>query len=106
MELTEYKEVIKKQSVIIGYKCDNCGKIHKEDYFPNNWHKFEATHNSWGNDGCDSYEYYMACSIKCYINLIKIAIKDFASYSNAKIDNFTIDFAILLITSFDNFNNK
>ena len=98
MKLTEYKEVTKRERVTIGYKCDNCGKIHNENSMPDSWHEFSGHHNSWGNDSCESYEYYMACSPECYAKLLQKAVEEFEEYSDAEIDNFEIDFAKRMVS--------
>jgi hypothetical protein len=93
MKIIEYKEVTKREKVVVAYKCDNCGKLHNSDERPDDWHEFSGHHNSWGNDSCESYIHYMACSPECYAKLLQKAVEDFEDYSDAKIDDFTIDFA-------------
>jgi len=93
MKISEYKEVTKKESVTIGYKCDNCGEIHIGVAIPNSWHEFNGHHHSWGNDSIESYEYYLACSPECYAKLLQKAVNDFERYNDAEIDDFEIDFA-------------
>lgn len=93
MKLTEYKEVTRKENVTIGYKCDNCGKIHNGSELPNDWHEFSAYHNSWGNDSCESTERYMGCSPECYAKLFQKAVEEFENYRDAVIDDFEIAFA-------------
>lgn len=93
MKLTEYKEVTKREKVTTGYKCDECGKIDDGNNMPYDWHEFSGHHNSWGNDSCESYEYYMACSPECYAKLLKKAVEEFEEYNDAEIDEFDIEFA-------------
>ena len=96
MKITEYKEVTQKKEVTVGFKCDNCGKVHSSNSLPDDWHEFSGHHNSWGNDSCESYEYYMACSPECYAKLLHNAVEEYKEYSTAEIDDFSIDFAVKL----------
>jgi hypothetical protein len=93
MKLTEYKEVTEWRNVTIGYRCDNCCKIHNGNSIAEDWHHFSAHHNSWGKDSWESYEYYTACSPECYAKLLQRAVEEFKEYHDAQIDNFEIDFA-------------
>ena len=97
MKIRETKEVTEKRVVTIGYKCDNCGKIHNGD-FPEDWHEFSGHHNSWGNDSCDSYEYYMACSPECFAKLLQQAVKEFENYDDAEINGYQIEFAKRMVS--------
>jgi hypothetical protein len=89
----EYQEVVKRELVTVSYICDCCGKTHESSDLPDDWHMFSGHHNSWGNDSCDSYEYYLACSPKCYCKLLSKAVQDFEGYTDAIIDEFRIEFA-------------
>jgi len=93
MKITEYKEVTQREKVTIGYKCDNCGKIHNGNSMPDDWHEFSGEHNSWGNDSRDSCVHYTACSPECYAKLLHRAVEEFEEFWDAEIDYFTIDFA-------------
>jgi hypothetical protein len=93
MKLTKHKEVTTIEKITIGFKCDNCSKIHNGDSIPDDWHEFSGSHNSWGNDSFESYEYYMVCSPKCYTKLLQKAVKEFERYSDAEIDGFKVGFA-------------
>jgi len=44
------------------FKCDGCGKKGFELEFPI---QLEKHTDGWGNDGCDSYEYYHFCNADC-----------------------------------------
>lgn len=72
MKITERKKIVKEviENVIIGRKCDIC----KREITPNplnfsskeyNYFLITTHHNDWGNDSCDSYEEYDACSPEC-----------------------------------------
>lgn len=91
--IKEYKQVAQYKEVTIGFKCDNCGKFHSSKILPNDWHEFIARHYDWGNDNCDSYEYYMACSPECYAKLLHQAVEDYKESPTAEIDKFSIYFA-------------
>lgn len=85
--VTEFKEII------VGYQCDVCKKIENVKSTPDDWHSFSHQHNEWGNDSCDSYEYHLVCSPKCYAIKFNECIKDLDGCYDAKIDEFEIDFA-------------
>ena len=53
--------------------CDVCGKEIKthESYWSLTTH-----HNDWGNDSCDSYEYYDVCSKECMRKKFEEYLKD------------------------------
>ena len=85
MRITEEKEVIRKtvEDVTIGRKCDCCGKdiVQKEklcgegggyDYFV-----LTTSHNDWGNDSCESFEYFDACSAACTIKMVSEYLKKY-----------------------------
>ena len=93
MRITQYKEVTEKREVIIGIKCDGCGKIHNGESMPEGWHEFSAHHNHWGNDSVDSWNWYTACSPECYSRLLDETISEYEEYWSSKIDGFSIDFA-------------
>ena len=46
--------------------CDVCGKTiaDKNNRYAEYW-TLETHHNDWGNDSCDSYEYFDLCSKDC-----------------------------------------
>lgn len=97
MKITEKRTVTEFKNVTIGRKCDVCRKTHEGDEFPDEWHSFSHHHNEWGNDSCDSYEYHEVCSPKCYWDKFKECVEDLSGRSNAKVDEFEIQFARLLL---------
>ena len=97
MEVREQREVTELKVITIAVKCDVCEKINKESDIPSEWHGFNHHHNEWGNDSIDSYEYHDVCSPKCYWIKFKECVDDLDGYSDAKVDNFEIQFARLLI---------
>ena len=79
MKITEDKEVIKKriESVIIGRKCDICGKpIEELRHYGYNYFLIHTWHNDWGNDSIDSHEYKDACCPECVIKFTESYISD------------------------------
>jgi len=54
------------REVIVGYKCDHCGKETKEEMNRLTYH-----HQEWLNDSVESFEYEHVCSLKCFIERIK-----------------------------------
>ena len=95
MVITEIKQVTENKKVTVGYKCNHCGKIHNGSDIPDDWHEFNSHHNSWGNDSVDSYEYYLACSPKCYAKLLKEAVDEYSGcdYDEVEISGFSLEFA-------------
>ena len=64
MEITELKEVIKREPVVVGIKCDVCGKDIK---YQDNYFRIIMQHHDWGNDSCDSIEIFDVCSKDCIL---------------------------------------
>lgn len=101
MRLEEQKQVTKLDIVTTGYRCDNCGKETKADRLPDEWHNFSSHHNEWGNDSCDSYEYYHVCSPKCYIEkLTDVVENELDDRYDAQVDYLEIQFARTLVEYF------
>ena len=72
------------REVVIGKRCDICFKDipPTSKSFPRTNHPyFDITthHRDWGNDSCDSYEYFHACSPAC-------ALKFATEYLNEDFD--------------------
>ncbi len=93
MKIKERKEVTEIKTVVVGRKCDVCGKTHEGRYTPDEWHEFDHHHNEWGNDSVDSYEYHEVCSAECYAVKFKQCVKELEGYTNAEVDGFEIQFA-------------
>lgn len=70
MRIEEKKKVTSTQTVVTGYKCDQCGKIHLGG-MPNNWHEFCSGHESWGKDSGDSYKDHIVCSPACFVEKLR-----------------------------------
>lgn len=71
MEITEIHNVTLEKEVIIGIKCDICGR----DIHGRYWTLISG-HRDWGNDSCDSVEHFELCSEKCVQSKIKDYFKD------------------------------
>lgn len=71
MEITELKEVLKREHVVVGYQCDVChNKIH-DDY----WH-LRTGHTDWGNDSVESVRSFDLCSKDCVLAKLLDYFKD------------------------------
>jgi len=97
MEIKVKKEVTEFKEVVIARKCDVCGKTHEGKYTPDEWHTFNHHHNEWANDSIDSYKYHEVCSPQCYWTKFKECVEDLKGRSSAKVDEFEIQFARLLL---------
>jgi hypothetical protein len=97
MEIKKEKTITETKFVVVGHECDVCGKIHEGNNIPNEWHLFNHHHNEWGNDSIESYEYHEVCSPKCYWEKFKECVNLLNGKSDAKIDEFEIQFARKLI---------
>lgn len=66
-ERYEKKTYLKTEEVMVSQKryCDVCGAEIKGPHW-----SITTGHNDWGNDSCDSVEYYDACSRSCFNKLI------------------------------------
>lgn len=73
MKVSEIQQ--KSTTVQTGTKCDCCGIIINE-ILPKTWHHFDSHHGDWGNDSHESYEYFDACSAKCFIEIAKKNMND------------------------------
>lgn len=94
MEIQKQKEVIEYKNVIVGYKCDCCGKEIKTDSFPDEWHMFKSGHNEWGNDSFESIKYYEVCSPECYSKkFIEVIENEMEGVNDGEVDGMEIQFA-------------
>ena len=89
-DILEAKEQIMIRDVVVGKKCDVCkkdippttrGGIRKATPF------FAITthHNDWGNDSCDSYEHFDACSPDCALRFIEEYLREDFEGTNSKV---------------------
>lgn len=84
MSKTYADEMVKKR-VVAFYNCDNCKKSVKSE---EDIKSFHGGHQEWGNDSIESYEYFDVCSMKCYLDIIKRELDEYADqYPSYQIDN-------------------
>lgn len=64
MKIYEEKEVLTTKKTLVKLECDVCKKDITD---PQNgyYYKVTTSHNDWGNDSCESYEYRDICSDEC-----------------------------------------
>ena len=89
MKITEEKEVthVTVDKVIVGRKCDICGKLIEPIHDGRNYNYFTifTCHNDWGYESIESNEYFDACSPECVMKFTEDYIKkSFASVFNTK----------------------
>ena len=97
MKIQEQQIVTENILATVAIKCDVCGNIHKDKYLPDDWHQISMHHNHWGNDSSESYEYFDVCSPDCYWKKIKECVSEYEGFTDAKIDDFEIEFIRKLI---------
>lgn len=82
MKITEKKEVthVSVDEVIVGRKCDICGKnIEKRNGFYN-YFVIHTWHHDWGNDSIESHRYKDGCCPECVMKFTQEYIED--SFAN------------------------
>ena len=89
MQIVERKEVthVTVDEVIVGRKCDICGKNIEKPRGERNYNYFviHTWHSDWGNDSIDSHQYYDACCPKCVMKFTKEYIEQsFSERTNTK----------------------
>lgn len=87
------KELVK---VKVGMKCDVCG-TESHDIENDAWTEISHHHEDWGNDSCDSYEYFDVCSVDCYIEQLKRSVEELRDYHTGEINDMSCEFVSLLI---------
>lgn len=78
MRIIERKEVthVEVEDVLIGRKCDICGKsILPMEYAGYNYFCITTHHSDWGNDSIDSWEYKDACCPDCVMSFTESYIR-------------------------------
>lgn len=89
-DMIEVKKILVTRDCVVGKKCDVCGKEipptaiphrHGEPVF--DYYEVTTHHSDWGNDSCDSYEHYDACSPDCAYKLWEDYIGDSAGTRNS-----------------------
>ena len=71
MEITEKRTVEEVREVLVGRKCDFCGRI-VDKY---NWFRVTTSHGEWGTDSGDSYEYRDACGPECVLGFAEAYVR-------------------------------
>jgi len=106
MDIKETKEVKEVKSVTVGYKCNNCGKVHNGD-FPDEWHHFSSHNNDLENDSILSYKYYDVCSPECYVEkLTEVVECKMSCIYDGEVDNMEIQFARRMVEYFKSVGKK
>ena len=86
MKITEKKEVthVTVDEVIVGRKCDICGKEIKKsrDNYSYNYFVIHTYHSDWGNDSIESHECFDACCPECVVMFSSDYICDAFKYTN------------------------
>ncbi len=96
-EITKKQKV--EQEVVVGTKCDICGKK-SDEAEPDGWHETYHGHEDWGGDSIDSMEYFDVCSPKCYIKLLNKSVKELGRRRTGYIGDMSIHFAVRLLEHF------
>jgi hypothetical protein len=97
---TEKKEVLTYKEKVVAVVCDVCGKEHKGDEIPGDWHFFNATHQECENDSVfsnNSYEEFIVCSGKCFFEKASYLVEKNLNFRSFMIDDMRIDFLKNLI---------
>jgi len=95
MNITEVRQA--NQEVVIGHKCDVCGK-ESEGSLPKDWHHLYHKHYDWGNDSVDSYESFDVCSSECYLARLKESVYELRNHDKSgEISDMSIPFVLNLI---------
>lgn len=80
------------KEVVVGKKCDVCFKDipPTSDSFPRTNHSYfniTTHHHDWGNDSCESFEYFHACSPACALKFATEYLnKDFDGHNSREIE--------------------
>jgi|GEM_PF-4304635 len=102
MEIKIEKQVTKVKNVVIGYKCDNCGKEVSQTRFPDEWHQFRSGHNEWGNDSYESIERNQVCSPDCYVEKLIKLVDEMENINDGQVGDMQIKFAKRMVNFIKN----
>lgn len=91
--ITEIRKI--NQDVVIGHKCDACGV--SADGMPDTWLGFNHHHHGWGNNSCDSYEYFHVCSPECFLVQLKKSVDELKNERTGEVADMPVLFAESLI---------
>lgn len=92
IEKTEFPAYKEKCVAVV---CDVCGKEHKGDEIPSDWHLFNATHQECEDEyvfSNKSYEEFMVCSGKCFFEKASYLVEKNLHFRSFMIDDMRIDF--------------
>lgn len=70
-EITELIEEKVRREKVTSRVCDICAKT----VDPSNYFRITTSHMDWGNDSCDSYDYYDACCPECLLEFTESYVK-------------------------------
>jgi hypothetical protein len=96
MDIKQSKFVLKEEA--IGKICDQCGKTElNSKIYENNWLGFSESHQGWGSDSSDSFNWYDVCSAECFIAMLPVRIENNDGYSGAEIAGMPVNFCKQLL---------
>ena len=83
MKIEETKEVVRKtvERVVVGRKCDVCGREILKKNGQYNYFLITTHHSDWGSESFESYEYFDACDPCCADLFMRKYINE--AYQNA-----------------------
>lgn len=77
------------KQVVVGKMCDVCHKdIPPTERFSSKtfpYYEITTHHSDWGNDSCESFNYYHACSPECAMKFAAKYIKDSYDQRNSNV---------------------
>ena len=77
------------RKVVVGKKCDVCHEdIPPTERYPMKsfpYYKITTHHSDWGNDSCESFKYYHACSPECALKFTADYITDSYNERNSNV---------------------
>lgn len=76
MSTIKEKRTIEKE-VEVAWMCDVCGvQTSNKEQYEQEWLGFSESHQGWGNDSSDSYEWHDVCSVECFIRQLQKSLSD------------------------------
>lgn len=70
--------------------CDGCGRA--EEGEPEDWLHVRSSHDDWGNDSCDSFEYHDVCSARCFLAVALQVVRDYGTGHTRPTLSLSVDF--------------
>lgn len=95
MSTIKSKKTVEREEAV-DTKCDVCGKLAGTTN-PKGWHGFSSHHSAWGNDSCDSFEWFDVCSVACFAIQLKKSIDGMGNKLGAEVSDMNIEFAKKLL---------